>query len=72
MSGPSYVVLGLGRSRSGWLRSVVAAYVELIRNTPFLVQIYLIFFGLPSAGIKFSARAVPGRCPSCASTEPSR
>ncbi|MDR1709081.1 MAG: amino acid ABC transporter permease [Candidatus Accumulibacter sp.] len=28
------------------------AYVELFRNTPFLVQLFLIFFGLPSLGIK--------------------
>jgi len=27
-------------------------YVELFRNTPFLVQLFLIFFGLPSLGIK--------------------
>jgi polar amino acid transport system permease protein len=35
----------------GWL---VVGFVELIRNTPFLVQIYFIFFALPLAGIKFS------------------
>ena len=29
-----------------------AAYVELIRNTPFLVQLFFIFFGLPSLGIR--------------------
>jgi len=28
------------------------AYVELIRNTPFLVQLFFIFFGLPALGIK--------------------
>ncbi len=32
----------------------VAAYVELIRNTPFIVQLFFIFFGLPAAGIKLS------------------
>lgn len=31
-------------------RRVVAAYVELIRNTPFIVQLFFIFFGLPSIG----------------------
>ena len=30
-------------------------YVELFRNTPFLVQLFLIFFGLPSLGIKLEA-----------------
>ncbi|MGV8916671.1 MAG: amino acid ABC transporter permease [Pseudomonas sp.] len=29
-------------------------YVELIRNTPFLVQLFFIFFGLPSLGIKIT------------------
>lgn len=29
-----------------------AAYVELIRNTPFLVQLFFIFFGLPALGVK--------------------
>jgi len=30
-------------------------YVELIRNTPFLVQLYIIFFGLPALGILIPA-----------------
>ncbi|MBU1361454.1 MAG: amino acid ABC transporter permease [Gammaproteobacteria bacterium] len=37
-----------------WLRWVVGAYVELIRNTPFIVQLFFIFFGLPAAGFKLS------------------
>jgi len=36
------------------LRWFVISFVELIRNTPFLVQIYFIFFALPLAGIKLS------------------
>jgi polar amino acid transport system permease protein len=36
------------------LRWVVGAYVELIRNTPFIVQLFFIFFGLPSLGVKLS------------------
>ncbi|MGO4676617.1 amino acid ABC transporter permease [Bosea sp. 2YAB26] len=43
------------RSRVRPLRVVSAAYVELIRNTPFLVQIYIIYFGMPSVGIRISA-----------------
>src|SRR6478735_5458263 len=38
-----------------WLRRSIAVYVEMIRNTPLIVQLFLIFFGLPSAGIKFDA-----------------
>jgi polar amino acid transport system permease protein len=35
-----------------WGRPVVAAYVELIRNTPFIVQLFFIFFGLPVLGLR--------------------
>ena len=38
-----------------WIRRPVAIYVEAIRNTPLIVQLFLIFFGLPSAGLKFDA-----------------
>ena len=38
-----------------WLRRIVGAYVELIRNTPFIVQLFFIFFGLPAMGVKVSS-----------------
>ena len=41
-------------SGPGWLRWMVGSYVELIRNTPFIVQLFFIFFGLPAAGVKLS------------------
>jgi len=37
-----------------WLKAVVGAYVELIRNTPFIVQLFFVFFGLPSLGVKLT------------------
>ncbi len=37
-----------------WLGRCVAVYVELIRNTPFIVQLFFIFFGLPALGLKLS------------------
>jgi polar amino acid transport system permease protein len=37
------------------LSRAVAVYVEAIRNTPLIVQLFLIFFGLPSAGVKLDA-----------------
>jgi polar amino acid transport system permease protein len=37
------------------LRLAVTAYVEAIRNTPLIVQLFLVFFGLPSLGLRFSA-----------------
>lgn len=36
------------------LDTLVNIYVELIRNTPFLVQLLFIFFGLPSLGLKLT------------------
>jgi polar amino acid transport system permease protein len=38
-----------------WARRAIQVYVELIRNTPFLVQMLFVFFGLPSMGVKLSA-----------------
>ena len=37
------------------LNLLVCAYVELIRNTPFIVQLFFVFFGLPSLGVKITA-----------------
>jgi polar amino acid transport system permease protein len=37
------------------LRRVVGVYVETIRNTPLLIQIFLVYFGLSSLGLKLSA-----------------
>jgi polar amino acid transport system permease protein len=37
-----------------WLGRLVAVYVELIRNTPFIVQLFFIFFGLPALGLRLS------------------
>jgi len=37
------------------LRFVINAYIELIRNTPFLVQLFFFFFALPVLGLRWSA-----------------
>jgi polar amino acid transport system permease protein len=37
-----------------WLRFVIQAYIELIRNTPFLVQLFFFFFALPVFGLRWS------------------
>lgn len=39
------------------LRQVAAAYIELARNTPLLVQLFFLYFGLPKVGVKLSAEA---------------
>jgi L-cystine transport system permease protein len=36
------------------LRYAAAAYVSLMRGTPLLVQVFAIYYGLPSIGIEFS------------------
>ena len=37
------------------LRAFSATYVEVIRNTPLLVQLFIVFFGLPSIGLRLDA-----------------
>ncbi|MEA2916504.1 MAG: polar amino acid transport system permease protein [Bradyrhizobium sp.] len=39
----------------GVVRRLVGGYVEIIRNTPLLVQIFIVYFGLASVGLKLSA-----------------
>lgn len=46
------------RSQFTALSAIAAAYVEAIRNTPFLVQIFVVYFGLSSLGFSFSAVTV--------------
>ena len=49
-------ILGIIRAGSNKiLRTIIGAWVDLIRGTPFLVQIFVIFFILPSAGIELEA-----------------
>ena len=49
-------ILGLAAvSGVGWLRAITWAYVQFIRGTPLLVQIFLIYFGLPAFGIDVPA-----------------
>jgi polar amino acid transport system permease protein len=43
------------RSRFWPLKAVGTVYVEALRNTPALVQIFLVFFGLPAMGIHLPA-----------------
>jgi polar amino acid transport system permease protein len=57
-------VVGLALSAVGAAASVwggrasrfsIGVYVEMIRNTPFIVQLFFLFFGLPSLGIRLPA-----------------
>jgi polar amino acid transport system permease protein len=62
----SFVTMGLGLFigivgaagrlyGSAAVRYGIAAYVETIRNTPLLVQLFLVFFGLPGLGVRLDA-----------------
>lgn len=46
------------RSGGPFLSRLAAIYVEAIRNTPFLVQIFIVYFGLSSLGFSFGAITV--------------
>ena len=41
----------LKRSNHRWISQACSVYIEAVRNTPFLVQIFLLYFGLASLGI---------------------
>lgn len=45
-----FVYLGRRSSTRG-LRALAQGFIEVFRNTPLLVQLYLIYFGLPEVGI---------------------
>lgn len=38
------------------LRTIARAYIEISRNTPLLVQLYFLYFGLPKLGVVWSAQ----------------
>jgi len=46
------LVLALMRlSRRSWLSSIARVYISIVRGTPLLVQLFVIFYGLPPLGI---------------------
>jgi len=57
--GGALSILGAAARRSGiaWCRAAAGGYVELIRNTPFIAQLFFIYFGLPSIGLHLNAMA---------------
>jgi polar amino acid transport system permease protein len=46
-------IIRAGRNKV--LRSVIGAWVDLIRGTPFLVQVFIVFFILPGIGLELEA-----------------
>ncbi|MFL9899776.1 amino acid ABC transporter permease [Paraburkholderia fungorum] len=49
------VTIACRRSAIAPFRWLARGFIEIIRNTPFLVQVFFIFFGLPSIGIGLTA-----------------
>ncbi|HEX7513679.1 MAG TPA: amino acid ABC transporter permease [Candidatus Methylomirabilis sp.] len=45
-------------SKNKYLRRTATAYVEIIRNTPFIVQLFYVYFGLVTVGINLEAFSV--------------
>ncbi len=49
------LVLALARAYGPkWLKALAIGYIEIFRGTPLLVQLFLIYYGLPSVGITLS------------------
>lgn len=38
-----------------FIRRILRGYINLFRDTPFIVQLFFIFFGLPALGLQFNA-----------------
>lgn len=45
-----------------WARTAVMLYVELFQSTPLLMQLFLVYFGLPRLGIEVSAWLAAAVC----------
>ena len=50
------LLLAMSRGLVPWpVQRAIDGYIEIIRNTPFLIQLFLIFFGLPIIGLRLDA-----------------
>lgn len=47
-----FVVLVLGISKNRWMRQAASAYITFVEGTPLLLQLFVVFFGLPLVGIR--------------------
>lgn len=68
------ICAGIEIARIPVLKHIVRVYIELSRNTPLLVQLYFLYFGLPKLGIVWSAEqcAIVGLASLAAPTWPKR
>jgi polar amino acid transport system permease protein len=49
------IMSGLQLMKNPIINNIIQMYIEIIRNTPFLVQLFFVYFGLPTLGIKLEA-----------------
>ena len=64
-TGGAIIGLALLIARTGgpaWLRRIVMLYVELFQSTPLLLQLFLVYFGLPLLGLEVSAWLAAALC----------
>ncbi len=56
------LVLAVSRSYGpGWLRAIAIGYIELFRGTPLLVQLFVLYYGLPGLKPALDAAGLPSR-----------
>jgi His/Glu/Gln/Arg/opine family amino acid ABC transporter permease subunit len=53
-AGVGLAMAALSQAPERHARHLVSAYVEIFRNTPLLIQIFIVYFGLPQLGLKLS------------------
>lgn len=53
------ILFGAGSaSKNKYLRRIARVYVEFFQNTPLLIQVFFVFYGLPLIGITLSVTAI--------------
>jgi polar amino acid transport system permease protein len=52
------IAIALIKLMPGWPRIVTAAYVETLRNIPFIILLFVVYYGLPFSGIRLRATLV--------------
>lgn len=56
------LLLAVRISRHDWAHTAIKLYVELFQSTPLLMQLFLVYFGLPMLGIDVSAWLAAAVC----------
>ncbi len=50
-----FVIAVLQLFTGRWVRAVLRVYIEILRTTPFLVQLFILYYGGPNFGVSLSA-----------------